>query len=216
MRTEELAEVFLAHLYNLAEAAPHPNFLFMVNDFASTVGIEDGKELQKAVDYLGDRGLVVSAVLDTWGGISAAITMEGSIFVEEGGETGIIARFRQDPEAFRRDLRAGPAQTPAAPPREAEIDSFPVREAGRPRGRAVGAILADIEEALEQDAAMASEGGRDAIANLAALKIQMGRNVKNSRVIEALLDDLGSVPSISPLIAGLRCIIGASQTDASR
>ena len=216
MTTEELAELFLAHLYNLAEAAPHPNFLFMVNDFASTMGIEDRKELQRAVDYLGDRGLVISAALDMWGGISAAITMEGSIFVEEGGETGIIARFRQDPEAFRRDLPAGPAQTPAAAPKEAEIDGFPVRDAERPRGRAVEAILADIEEALGQDAATASEGGRDAIANLAALKIQMGRNVKNSRVIEALLDDLGSVPSISSLISGLRCIIGASRTDASR
>jgi hypothetical protein len=32
MTTEELAELFLAHLYDLAEEAPHPNFLFSVND----------------------------------------------------------------------------------------------------------------------------------------------------------------------------------------
>ena len=57
MTTEELGELFLAHLYNLAEAAPHPNFLFMVNDFASSMGIEDRQELQKAINYLGTEGL---------------------------------------------------------------------------------------------------------------------------------------------------------------
>ncbi len=35
MTTEEVAELFLTHLYDLAEAAPHPNFLFTVNDFVS-------------------------------------------------------------------------------------------------------------------------------------------------------------------------------------
>ncbi len=35
MTPEEVAELFLTHLYDLAEAAPHPNFLFTVNDFVS-------------------------------------------------------------------------------------------------------------------------------------------------------------------------------------
>jgi hypothetical protein len=208
MTTEELGELFLAHLYNLAEAAPHPNFLFMANDFASTMGIDDREELQKAINSLGDRGFIISAALDMRGGISAAITMEGSVFVEEGGETGIIARFREDPQAFRRDPHAGCSEAPALP--EAGMERRAAAQAARQHGSAAEAILADIEEALERDGATGADAGRDALADLAALRIQMARNVKNRRVIEALLDDLGGVPSIAHLVAGLRCIIGAS------
>ncbi len=208
MTTAELGELFLAHLYHLAEAAPHPNFFFTVNDFASTMGISEREQLQKALDFLGDRGLIISAAMDMWGGISAAITMEGSIFVEEGGETGIIARYRQDPQAFTKGLSAGPLPAPA-PPEEAGVGTG-VKEIVRPRLRAVEAILADIEEVLERDAAAAPAAGSDALADLATLRIQMGRNVKNSQVIEAVLDNLGAIPSIAPLVAGLRCIIGAS------
>ena len=207
MTTEELGELFLVHLYDLAEAAPHPNFLFMVNDFVSTMGISDREGLQKALDFLGDRGLIISAALDMWGGISAAITMEGSVFVEEGGETGIIARYRQDPQSFRRGLPAEPPPAPA-PPKEAGAGSGGTCGV-RPRIHAVEAILADIEEVLEKDATTAPEAWRDGLADLATLKIQMGRNVKNRQVIEAVLDNLGAIPSVTPLVAGLRCIIGA-------
>src|SRR4030043_1532266 len=98
MTTEELAELFLAHLYNLAEEAPHPNFLFSVNDFAPKLGITDREGLQKAINYLGDRGLIILASFDMFGGISAGITIEGSIFVEQGGETGVIQQYRKTPQ----------------------------------------------------------------------------------------------------------------------
>ena len=85
MTTEELAELFLAHLYELADEAPHPNFLFSVNDFVPKLGITDREEVQKAINYLGDRGFIILASFDMFGGISAGITIEGSIFVEKGG-----------------------------------------------------------------------------------------------------------------------------------
>jgi hypothetical protein len=86
MTTEELAELFLAHLYELADEAPHPNFLFSVNDFAPKLGIADRKEVQKAIDYLGDRGLIILASFDMLGGINAGITMEGSLCGKGGGD----------------------------------------------------------------------------------------------------------------------------------
>src|SRR4030043_901515 len=100
MTTEELAELFLAHLYELAEASPHPNFLFSVNDFTPKLGITDREELQKAINYLGDRGFIIVASFDMFGGISAGITIEGSILVEKGGETGIIKQYQKVPQTF--------------------------------------------------------------------------------------------------------------------
>jgi hypothetical protein len=215
MTTEELAELFLAHLYGLAEAAPHPNFLFTVNDFAPMFGISDGQELQKAINLLGDKGLVISAAMDMMGGISAAITMEGSIFVEEGGETGIIGRFRKDPAAFMANrLSEALPSRPEAPSSETRPSS-PAGPLPGPPGTApasavlsaIEAIIADMADILERDAGVGDSERTDAIADLAALKIQLSRSATNARVVEALIDGLCRVAPIAPLAAALRSIV---------
>ncbi|MFB3885075.1 MAG: hypothetical protein ACE144_07585 [Thermodesulfobacteriota bacterium] len=193
MTTEELAELFLAHLYQLADEAPHPNFLFSVNDFVPRLGITDREELQKAINYLGDRGLIIVANLDRSGGISAGMTIDGSIFVEKGGETGMIAQYRKNPPPF------------ASPPFQS---SPPATEEGLffPR-RTVEALLEDIQEVLERDDTLADQARKDLFSDLATLKIQLERNVKNRQIIKVVLDSLSSVPSIGPLVTSLKCIV---------
>jgi len=204
MTTDEIAELFLAHLYELAEEAPHPNFLFSVNDFAPKLGITDRKELQKALDYLGDRGLIILASFDVFGGISAGITVEGSIFVEKGGETGIIEQYRENPKTFVR--------TPPEPSSPA-IDREKAETVHEEKQRlffarcAVEAILKDIEDVIERDDTMAAEGKKDLLSDLATLKIQMERNVKNRQIINVVLGNLSGIPSIAPLVTGLNCIV---------
>ena len=206
MTTEELAELFLAHLFDLADEAPHPNFLFSVNDFAPKLGITGREEVQKAVNYLGDRGFIILASFDRFGGISTGITIEGSVFVEKGGETGLIQRYRKNPQLF--------VITPSEPPpqpidrerietvNEEKQNSFSAR-------RTVEAILEDIEDILERDDTVAAEARKDLLSDLVTLKIQMGRNVKNRQIIRVVLGNLSGIPSIAPLVTGLNCIVEA-------
>ena len=203
MTTEELAELFLAHLYDLADEAPHPNFLFSVNDFAPKLGIASREEVQKAINYLGDRGFIILASFDRFGGISAGLTIEGSIFVEKGGETGMIQRYRKSPQTF--------VLAPSGPPpslsdaervetvNEEKRDSFSVR-------RAVEAILEDIQDVLERDETVAAEAKKDLLSDLVTLRIQTERNVKNRQIIHVILGNLSSISSIAPLATGLNCI----------
>ncbi len=204
MTTEELAELFLAHLYELAEEAPHPNFLFSVNDFAPKLGLTDREELQKAINYLGDRGLIIVASFDMFGGISAGITIEGSIFVEEGGETGMIEKHRKIPPSFVRTPSESP---PTAMDRErSEAVNEEKQRPFFPRF-SVEAMLKDIEDVLERDGTLAAQAKKDLLSDLATLKIQLERDVKNKQVIDLILDNLSSVPSLAPLVTGLNCIV---------
>ena len=208
MTKEELAELFLARLNELAEAAPHPNFLFFVNDFVPMFGITDRQELQEAINFLGDEGLIISAAMDMLGGISAAITMEGSIYVEKGGKTGIIGRYQENPGAFivttameaalsGPEEPSGPSQPPPGRP-----------EASPPAaGRAAEAIIADMAEILERDPAIGDAERNDAIADLAALKLQLSRSATNTTVVEALMDGLCRLGPIAPLASALRSIV---------
>src|SRR5512136_380302 len=165
MTTEEIAELFLAHLYDLAEEAPHPNFLFSVNDFMPKLGMIDREEIQKAIDYLGDRGFVILASFDMLGGISAGITIEGSVFVEKGGETGIIEQYRENrptpPIGKKRTEKGDREQNPIS------------------ARHAVEAILEDIEVMLARDDAVSAEAKKDLLSDLETIKIQMDRNVRS-------------------------------------
>ena len=114
MSTEELAELFLTRpVRSRLKLRLIPIFCFQRIDFAPRFGLSDMAELQKALQYLGDRGFIILASLDPLGGISAGITIDGSVFVESGGETGIIDRYRKDPQAFVK----APSEplTPSAP-----------------------------------------------------------------------------------------------------
>ncbi len=205
MTTEELAELFLTHLYDLSESAPHPYFLFSVNDFAPRFGVTNRAELERAIHYLGDRGLIILASMDMISGISAGITMEGSVFVEKGGETGIIGKYRENPDKFIVDLphpfEAAPSPVSGPVPNEVRKPFY--------AGRAIEAILLDIEEMLTVDTDLVTETRKDLLSDLATLKIQMSRNVKNKGVIGALLGNLSGIRSIAPLVTGLNCIVEA-------
>jgi len=48
---------------------------------------------------------------------------------------------------------------------------------------------------------------KDLLSDLATLKIQMGRTVKDRRIIDAVLGNLAAIPSIAPLAAAIRGII---------
>jgi hypothetical protein len=192
MTTEELAELFLAHLYEIAEEAPHPNFLFSVNDFAPKLGITDRGELQKALNYLGDRGFIILASFDMFGGISAGITIEGSIFVEKGGETGIIEQYRRSPQTS-----GGIPLEPASPAIDGPF--FP--------RRAMEAILEDIEEVIKRDDTVAADVKKDLLSDLATLKIQVERTVKSREIINVVVGNLSRVPSVAPLVTGLNSIL---------
>jgi hypothetical protein len=204
MKTEELAELFLVHLYDLAEAAPHPNFLFSVNDFAPRYGIESGEEIQKAIHYLGDRGLIILAGLDMSGAISAGITAEGSVFVERGGQTGIIEQHKRNPQSLVFGLPDASRE-----PKDIRTVQEVANEEQVPfyAGNAVMALLLDIEDMLRQDYTVAEEVKKDLLSDVATLKIQVSRNVKNKAIIRVLLGNLSGVKSIAPLVTGLNCIV---------
>jgi hypothetical protein len=203
MTTEEIAELFLAHLYELAEEAPHPNFLFSVNDFMPKLGMIGREEVQKAINYLGDRGFVILASFDMVGGISAGITGEGSIFVEKGGETGVIKQYRKSSPAL-----IGTPRSPSSLP----VDQEKTKTANEEQRtifarRAVEAILEDIEDMLDRDDTVTADAKKDLLSDLATIKIQIERNVRSRQIIDVVLDNLSGIPSIVPLVTGLKHII---------
>ena len=203
MTTEELAELFLVSLYDMAEAAPHPYFLFTMNEFVPRMGITDMAELRKAISLLEDKGLVYLASTDAWGGVSAGITMEGSVFVEKGGDTGIIERFRKDPSSIGIVPQAAPSPAPFPTQMVPELSAPPEPPAQPPvfdpSEGMLDAILSEMATAVQNEIAMEASTRSDLLGDIETLRIQLLRRTKNQAVIMAVLDNLSEFPSLAPL-----------------
>ncbi len=213
MTTEELAELFLVSLYDMAEAAPHPYFLFSMNEFVPRMGISNMAELRKALNLLEEKGLVYLASTDAWGGASAGITMEGSVFVEKGGETGIIERFRKDPSSIGivPEAASAPAPTYVAP--EASTPSGPPLQspASDPSEGALDAVLSEMATAVQNETTIEPSTRSDLLADIETLRIQLLRRTKNQAVIKALLYNLSEFPSLVPLARLILRFLGAQR-----
>jgi hypothetical protein len=211
MTTEELAELFLMSLYDMAEAAPHPYFLFSMNDFAPKMGISDMSELRKALNLLEEKGMVYLASTDAWGGVSAGITMEGSVFVEKGGDTGIIERFRRDPSSIGIVPQAAPAPLPtyAAPESSAPPGLPPQSPDSDPSEGVFDAVLSEMATAVQNDTTIELSARSDLHTDIETLRIQLLRHTKNQAVIKALLYNLSEYPSLAPLARLILRFLGA-------
>ena len=213
MTTEELAELFLASLYDMAESAPHPYFLFSMNEFVPKMGISDMAELRKALSLLEEKGLVYLASTDVWGGVSAGITMEGSVFVEKGGETGIIERFRKDPSSIGIVPQAGPSPAPAQTvPEPSAPPEPPVQPSvSDPSEGMLDAVLSEMATAVQNEVAMEPSTRSDLLTDIETLRIQLLKRSKNQAVIMAVLDNLSEFPSLAPLARLILRFFGAQR-----
>jgi len=216
LTTDELAELLLAYLHDKAEAEAHSFFFFSLSDFATAAGITDHAELLKVAQGLEDLGLVMLSQ-DMLGQISALINLEGSSYVDEGGRTGIIAKYRENPQAFIKE-----DDTPAwlSSP-EIEFAEFtPPPAAAVPAGEyGLGAaeqsstdsrirdLILQIIGIILDDTSIDDITRADLLRDAETLNMQLAKTSRNKVVIDALITELSSVPSIAYSVAQLTSYI---------
>jgi len=175
MTKEELAELLLTALYDMAESTPHPYFLFSMNELVPRLSGVDMAQIREALYLLESQGLVYIASMDSWGNISAMITPDGCAFVERGGETGIVERYRKDPTSFI-------TETPRPSLSFSRAHHWSIhrnRQRLRPRPNVSGdvfeAMLGEMAEALRHESGLEPSKREDLLSDVQALKLQLGK-----------------------------------------
>ncbi len=213
MNAYEMAELFLTYLYDRAEAEAHSFFFFPLYEFADAANITDGQALLEAAQLLESRGFVMLSQ-DLLGQVSALITMEGNSFAEGGGETGIIRKYRENPGAYMKALEnLGSYDLPFTVGQftpDMLGDPAPVQSAPSTAQTALTdtkTFILDIIHVILEDTTLDDASRADLLRDADALNIQLAKSVRNKRVIEALMAELASVPSVAPLVAQLSTLI---------
>jgi hypothetical protein len=100
MKSNELAELLLAALHDLAQSKGHGQY-YSLTEIAAEFGEKDRGRVGEIGQWLEEQGLA-QVIIDT-GGTAARIVARGNLLVEEGGRTGIIEKYRHGmhtPSAF--------------------------------------------------------------------------------------------------------------------
>lgn len=205
MDTTTLAELLLVSLYDLAEEQPHSYFFFPLDEIGIRLGATDTGQMIESVQILESRGFAMLSV-GPWSALSAMISSDGIFFVENGGETGIIKAYRNNPqeimEMVSREVQAPPESAPnftqEVTPEKAP-DPLP--------GEMMDAILSQIGFVLANDSTITHSVREDAMRDLESLKIQLSRSSRNWNLVASLLDALAEIPSLLPGLKDLAAVI---------
>jgi hypothetical protein len=194
MEKGELAELLLAYLCDCAEEAGHSYFFFNINQFATQIGVRDFGELMAALELLQEEGFAVPAT-GLLGDASVMITDAGLVFVETGGITGIIGRYKADPASFTGLT---------APAREASLDHDRVL-----LGTQIYDVVTRIVDIVKADTSLAKGEVDDFLRDVEALNLQLGRQVRNELLINSLLAGMAQIQAISTEVTELKGLIDA-------
>jgi CxxC motif-containing protein (DUF1111 family) len=203
----ELAELLLVRLYELAEAEGHSKF-HGLNEIAAEFGVSDKSKVFNLGKVLEGRGLIQGSFV-MGPAVHAAITGEGSLFVERGGDTGVIKDYREHPQSFNVSIdQSTHFHAAVAGSNVAVHSSNTTQRLGPPPE--IRSLLAAIEATIRSSADIGERPREEALNDVEVLHSELAREKPRKPVVDTILATLGDLSSITsllmqlqPLLAGL-------------
>lgn len=206
MTTKELAELFLVFLYKKAEEEGYDK-IHSLNDFALELGVTDIGKIMNAATVLENRGYIQYVIKAIGGEIGAAISGEGSLFVEHGGETGVIRKFEENPENYIININQSTVFHGNVTQSTVSTHSRDVTQTIN-INEDIGGVISQIINALQNDNSLNNHEREDLLRDVEILKIQLSKNTKDKGYIDSLISKLSDIASISSLIIQLKDVLG--------
>jgi len=202
MTMTELADLILARMYDLAQKQGYSED-FDINAIAQEFGETDTHKVSNAARVLEGHGWI-DATFEYGGGIHAFLTGPGSIAVEQGGTTGVIHAFRQNPRRFlvvdRSTHYHGPitGQNIAI---NAQVGSQSATFSTLSPD--VVALMDRIITELKQATELAEDDRREYLDDIQRLRSELQRRTPRVVIVSSILETLGNVATIHPWVKQL-------------
>jgi hypothetical protein len=153
-------------------------------------------------NYLSDHGLI--NVISTFSGPSpiATLTGQGAVFVESGGESGIIRKYNANPAAFvinvdNRTTVQGNISNSNISSHSSNVNQQ-IQLAPN-----IAALLTAMVEKLNADNSISKDALSDALRDIETLKIQISKSGRNRNIIELIFSNLANISSIGSFVTQL-------------
>jgi hypothetical protein len=143
-------------------------------------------------------------VISTFSGPSpiATLTGQGAVFVESGGESGIIRKYNANPAAFvinvdNRTTVQGNISNSNISSHSSNVNQQ-IQLAPN-----IAALLTAMVEKLNADNSISKDALSDALRDIETLKIQISKSGRNRNIIELIFSNLANISSIGSFVTQL-------------
>lgn len=206
----EFAELLLVRLRQHAGASGFGSPAD-VREIAREFGVTDDHQIFATITFLAQRELIRDfSTTDSW---EATITAKGSIAVERGGDTGILARFRQHPEKFlvnvdnRRVDQSVHFHGNISDSAVAFNSRIGHQQVGK--GSDIDTLLDELGRRVAEDRQLSADARREADADIATLRSELRRREKRPAVIKETLSALSNIASIADTVVKITTMLGS-------
>jgi hypothetical protein len=204
MTNTQLTELLLARLYELAESQGHFE-MQSLNEIALEFGVTDMGKVFNLAKALEGRGLIKGSF--TSGPTSKAlITGEGVLFVERGGDTGIMQNYRENPKSFTVSIDQSTHFHAAVASSNIAVHS-PEAKQRLSAAPDISSLLDAIEASIRADTALDQHRLEEAVSDVSFLRSELAREQPRRSVVNSILATLGDLSSITGLIMQLQPLL---------
>ena len=202
MTITELSELLLVRLYDLANEE-NSGALHDLNKLGEEFGETDRFKIDRAAEVLDARGFILASfnMVTT----NARITGAGSLFVEQGGETNVIPRYREDTSRFTIVDQSTHFHGPVSDSNVAVGSRDVIQSIDKSQ---TATLLNEIHENLVNDQSLDDTAKADLLRDVETLRAELARGEPRQGVLKAILDTLKDVASIAGVVAKLVVLFG--------
>lgn len=204
MTNTELAELLLVRLYERAETVGHSKS-HELNEIAAEVGVSDTSKVFNIGKLLEGRGLIQRRVVRGQPD-RATITAEGSLFVERGGDTGVISDYREHPQNFSVAIDQSTHFHAAVAESNVAVHSSNTTQHLEPPPE-IRSLLADLEATIRSSADIGERRREEALSDITILHSELAREKPRRPVVDTVLATLGDLSSITSLLMQLQPLL---------
>jgi len=197
MKSTELAELLLVRLYELAKQEDRHS-VHILSAIASDFGVTDKSHVSSVARMLEHRGLI-NATFTRETEVYASIKAEGEFLVEQGGETGILRQYAQDPKSllvvdqsthFHGSIAHSNIVTHSS--RVTQLNSTEVQR-----------LLDLVHTVIAEDPSLPLEAKNRAWADVDLIRTEVERQAPREGIVREALATLGDIASITSFVAQL-------------
>jgi hypothetical protein len=195
----EFVDLILARLYERDKQ--EPGALFDLNEISAELnGNVPEAWVIDAAKVLQTRGLIMPLI--TFGGITAQLTGEGRVYVEEEKGTGIIKRYHHDPAPYIQVHVHGDNNQTVVGTTQGNVAQSQTTAIEKEREPAFK-LLREIEDGVGKDKNLIDEERKQLRDDIDHIRQQLKRREPNRPVLAALLGPISQVTSVASQVVSL-------------
>lgn len=193
----EYLELLLQILYK--EDSKEPGTYFDLNEISAGLNVNDVHLVWEGASILESRGLI-RVIKALGGGCHVSLTGQGRLLVENGGQTGIIKKYEENPSKYYNVTITGDKNVVSVGTSNVTTINAPDIKEER---KILFKLIEELKTIIKEDKSLSSDIKEEKLLDTQGLEIQISKREPNMNIVASIIESLSNILSISNVLGQL-------------